>query len=142
MMTNYIYIVASLIPLTLHLIGIYLLHTKSEHLPDNQKTLLTNLSISEIILCAYSIVYSSISYFDLDKETDAIVLCSWCMGSLSFYLILQWITIDRFLYVYLNIKYSIILTARFTRAVVAGIWMLLFALNVVTLVLYLTKRFG
>ena len=109
--------ILSAFAILLHALGLYLLH-KPNSLEVNQKLYLIQMSILEILLivCQNITIYSKIFV----KNTlfhEYASLISYAVG-LSWNNVLIMLTFDRFLQVYLNIKYMLYITERKTKIII------------------------
>ena len=101
----------------LHVLGLYLLH-KPNSLEVNQKLYLIQMSILEILLivCQNITIYLKIFVKNTVFHEYA-SLVSYAVG-LSWNNVLIMLTFDRFLQVYLNIKYVLYITERKTKIII------------------------
>lgn len=108
----------------LHLLGIHLL-TRTRSLRVNQQTYLIHLSILEIIISLNQSIFLGISIFitsntGLYFETyEIFVMIQTCGNIFTWVGLLFLLTLDRFLEVWLNIKYEVYITAVFTKKLVS-----------------------
>ena len=114
----------SLFPITLHILGIYLLHQPNTF-HENQRLYLTNLSFAELlfllplnILPYLRILETSVTLYDY---IALFAICGFAVPWLTMTIAL---TIDRFMQVYLNIKYDLYVTKKITTQVVIGSWLI------------------
>ena len=112
-------VVLCIISLLLHMLGVYLLNrTQSSSIEPNQRLFLLHLSINEII---FTVVCSVWIFIQVLYPTSWWNYYMWiitiCLIGIPRLLIFFMLTLDRFLKVYLNIKYEIYVTGRMTRIV-------------------------
>ena len=108
-----------LVPITLHLIGLYLLHaTRWAHSNKIQRLYLVNLSIAEIVRGVLKFLYPMILIWTGDSRNGA-AFYLWMIqtsgGFLWYILVMVQLTVDRFLEVYLNLRYQIYCTEERTK---------------------------
>ena len=119
-------IVVRLVPMILHAFGLYLLVTvPSLNIKPNQMLLIMNLSVIEILLVFCSWIESLLRiilphvtgfvYVDIVKATG---VCFVYLATMTL------ITIDRFLEVYLNIRYSLYWSRKKMIMFITAIWIL------------------
>ena len=112
-----------LVSIFLHICGIYVLSKISEK-RTNQHVILINLSIVEIILSAFHIVYLTLSLYEYDNTyriqqvIGALVKASYNM----YYLTMILLTIDRFLASKLSFRYAIMLSNRKVLKILICLW--------------------
>ena len=107
----------SIFPIIFHVIGIYLLKQPNQ-LEDNQKLYLIHMSIIEImfsiiqfILLNLKVFLTDVIYFQYTSFISHAVGFSWSN-------VLIMLTFDRFLHVYLNIKYQLYVTKKITKLII------------------------
>ena len=122
---------------TIHLIGLLLLYKAKNCLP-NQRLLTMNLAIAEMVIC-----WGSVAQFNLTPVHDQIGFIIYYAFGIMFLieirLTMLHIIFDRFLEIYMNIKYPLIMTHRNITVLVGAHWTLSviwtiieFTLNVVS----------
>lgn len=124
-MVVYNNIIISIIPLTLHCFGCFLLYTKSINLNSSQKIFLLNLSFSEILLCGVGILYLCLeeAYTDQSRHC-ARVMILYISLFLTYWLIMIALTISRFTEVYLNIRLALYWSTIRTKRLMATFWVI------------------
>lgn len=97
------------IPLVVHTLGIYLLLKvkKNRFYNPTQRIYLINLSISEILVCVLKMLHRVFFLFGYKKISDYIDILQTSGAFLHYMLIMCLLTVDRFLEVYLNLKYPV-----------------------------------
>ena len=107
----------SIFPIILHVIGIYLLRQLNS-LQCNQKLYLIHISIIEILYCIIQCILlnlkvflTDVIYFQYTSFISHAVGFSWSN-------VLIMLTFDRFLHVYLNIKYQLYVTKKITKLII------------------------
>ena len=115
--------VFSIIPITLHIIGIYLLRKISSY-PRNQKLYLIHLSIMEILfivinnnILVYLKIFEAVPVF-----TSYIPVSVLCLIAVPWCIIEMLLILDRLAQVCLNIKYDVYINALMTNAAVVASW--------------------
>ena len=109
--------ILSIIPVTLHALGIYLLHQPNP-VQTNQKLYLINLSVIEILLVLIKNVSLHIKIFADDPtiyECLSLIHDGICFTWMN---VLIGLTIDRFFEVWLNIKYGLYITENKTKLII------------------------
>lgn len=112
----------SFFAVSLHTIGIYLL-SKDRTSRHNQGRYLTHLSLTEIILTLNQQVFVHVSCTDLNNFTNrttydiSTIFQTCCVIPLWIYLLVL-LTYDRFLEIWLNIKYNMYITEQVTKALI------------------------
>ena len=113
----------SLVTLSLHIVGIYLL-SKPNTYQKHQKIYLTNISVLEILFLMTSLAQAYFRYFKCDDCYMyagifflAFIMVSWHNAMIV-------LTIDRYLEIRLNIKYELYISRRLARILVAFSWSL------------------
>ena len=113
------------VPGFLHLFGLYLLYVIKHLGPaEDQRAYLINLSISESGFCFSKMVHRILYLFDY----NVIALKMWIFQTGFFFtevcFIMVLLTLDRFMAIYLNIKYRQYITRRRVKFCIAGSWLL------------------
>lgn len=139
MQTIWTFLVAArFIPLTLHIVGCYLLFTRSSCRNSNERLLLLQLGIAEIFLCLIPFVLSFL-YFNYGDSNPVVIAVYIFQLSffLSFYLFMIVITINRFAEVYLSIRYPLYWSVNHTKKLIVLAWLINLAFFGSLLVYYL-----
>ena len=121
-----------LLPATLHAFGMILLAlTPQERLGISNKMYYINLSLAEFLICSCGIAKRFVS----DRSvTITIILFQYCCGFVAMYLVMISLTVDRFLRVYLNIRFSLYWSDRKTLYMLLGMTLI----NVVAFTVFAT----
>ncbi|XP_057310283.1 olfactory receptor 1B1-like [Hydractinia symbiolongicarpus] len=115
------------LPIILHCSGIYILIKDKRYISATQKILLQNLSVSEILLSSVSILGFIIKdVHGLQSIERRCVLVVFFVINALYFVIMATLTLDRFVEVYMNIKYPIYWSARKMKLLMACEWMLAF----------------
>lgn len=112
------------IPTILHTVGLYMLFTtRITRLAYNQKLYLINISISELLICVFKISHRLFSLYDYSLYSFKLwtIQTSGCFMAYIIFMVL--LSVDRFLEVYLNIKYPIFVTKRTAHFSVLIVWL-------------------
>ena len=129
-----------LLVLVVHLACLYML-LKFSHTCMNQKTLLINISV-------YHVLFASLQMFKLVVNINSFELSAsvWCaiwiiQGSIGFVFILTMhcITIDRFLEVFLHLKYSLYVTNERIRNFIIVSWVVSILMGTALSVLFMVS---
>lgn len=121
MLWEIIRIACPIIPMIIHLFGIYLLWNHNADITRNQKVLLLNLSISELIVCSLTLSEAVATILKGYKISEVIHLL-YLSFIFSYILNMFALAIDRFAQVYLNIKYPLYWSKKKTIYLMAAIW--------------------
>ena len=111
------------VPVILHTVGLYMLFTtRITRLASNQKIYLINISASELSICFLKIAHRLLSLNDQPWLAFKLwtIQTSGCFMAYILFMIL--LSVDRFLEVYLNIKYQLYITSRTARISVISAW--------------------
>lgn len=103
----------------LHALGIYLL-TKPNTLPSNQKLYLINISAAEIAIQIFQTVMLNVMKYP--PIYNELTMFQYYFNCLVWICILNLLTIDRFLAIFLNIKYNLYLTKKNTSRAIKTTW--------------------
>lgn len=141
---NLVNIGVRLIPISLHLLGIYLLSiVPKQNINATQRLLLLNLSIVTVsfLFCTWlaSLVHVLIpsNHFEFLEYISLVQLTGF---SFVYYLAMICITADRFLEMYLNIKYALYWSGRHTLKLMYFIWFIGATFSSVMVILYYKWR--
>ncbi|XP_057298450.1 octopamine receptor beta-2R-like [Hydractinia symbiolongicarpus] len=121
MVWEIIRIACPIIPLILHLFGIYLLWNHNADTTQNQKVLLLNLSVSELIVSSL-ILFENVTTILKGYKMTEVVHLLYLSFIFSHMLSMFALTIDRFAQVYLNVKYPLYWSKKKTVYLMAAIW--------------------
>ena len=107
------------LPVLLHALGlIVLLKTPSQELGLTNKLYFINLSIAELVLSVTGILHRVLS-----KEIFSIIkMVQYLFGSCVMYLVMIFLTLDRFFRVYLNIKFQLYWSDFRTTVLLVTLW--------------------
>ena len=94
-----------------------LINKKQKRLKGNQKMLLITLSVAELTYAVVNIGKLLCSLYNLINLNDAFFTLNFVAGFWMYWVIMTLITIDRFLEIYLNIKYNILCSPKKTKTV-------------------------
>lgn len=112
------------IPLSLHVIGFYLLYTKSAGINKSQKLFLLNLSMSEIMLCVISLVRTICEFmFGSSNTYTTNIYIIFYSFSVTYYMIMICLTLDRLAKFYFNMRYSMYWTPKKTKLLLGIVWL-------------------
>ena len=105
----YVILIFDVLVILTHIMALrVLINKKQKRLKGNQKMLLITLSVAELTYAVINIgmVLGSLQKFT--NLTDAFFTLNFVSGFWMYWVIMTLITLDRFLEIYLNIKYSIL----------------------------------
>ena len=94
-----------------------LINKKQKRLKGNQKMLLITLSVAELTYAVVNIGKLLCSLRNLINLNDVFFTLNFVSGFWMYWVIMTLITIDRFLEIYLNIKYNILCSSKKTKTV-------------------------
>ena len=94
-----------------------LINKKQRRLKGNQKMLLITLSVAELTYAVVNIGKLLCSLYNLINLNDAFFTLNFVARFWMYWVIMTLITIDRFLEIYLNIKYNILCSPKKTKTV-------------------------
>ena len=108
-----------------HALGLLLVYKAKSEVP-NQRIIIMNLALSEMLLCIWIVASYIIPLsMDLFSISDAIFYVE-CFFQLFLYsnvrFVIMHIIIDRFLYIRLNIKYSVYMNTRNLAKIIIAYW--------------------
>ena len=120
-----------IIPTALHVVGMYFLVTlKNLGTAEDQRLYLKHLSMAEIMICIFKIATHVVDLADNHSAAE----CMWVFQTTLFFtvyiLILAALTVDRFLSVYLNLKYPRYVTRTRVHATLIASWSVSAAITV------------
>jgi len=131
----YILIPTSCIPLSLHVFGLLLLwKARTFYRNHSQYLFLVNLSVAELVFVVLGLLMYVTSVFGYEWISFKFTVLQYIGGTLAYFFIMIFITLDRFLEVYLNIKYPLYWGWRGTRNLIVAMWFLSIALSALGLV--------
>ena len=113
----------SIVPLVLHGVGIYLLN-KATSIANNQKLYMTHLSILEISLTVLQTIFLHLKEHPFLIVYYNYVLLVSCVAGFVWNNVLITLTLDRFLQIYLNLKYQLYVTKKWTKFIIAFCYVL------------------
>lgn len=124
-----------------HMIGFYALYlTKQTNINKSQRIFLMNLSLAEIFLCFTAVLKS------VFLQSGYMVVALQCrilqmtVSSLAYYLLMIFLTIDRFSEVYLNIRYPLYWSKQRATWCMLTIWILGVVFLCITLIQQPTNK--
>ena len=116
----------SLVVVLVHLVGFVLLYKTRSQLP-NQRLLILNLALVEVLCGCYMLVIFSVVVSGIEWRTSfgqyAITFCETLLYTRIRFTVLH-IILDRFLEIYMNMKYPIYMTRRVMVVVLTILWFL------------------
>ena len=114
----YVILIFDVLVILTHIMALrVLINKKQKRLKGNQKILLITLSVAEL---TYAVINIGMVLGSLQKFinlTDAFFTLNFVSGFWMYWVIMTLITLDRFLEIYLNIKYSILCSFKKTKTV-------------------------
>lgn len=114
----YVILIFDVLVILTHIMALrVLINKKQKRLKGNQKMLLITLSVAEL---TYAVINIGMVLGSLQKFinlTDAFFTLNFVSGFWMYWVIMTLITLDRFLEIYLNIKYSILCSSKKTKTV-------------------------
>ena len=124
------------IPTVLHIIGIFLLYKAKGEL-KNQRIITLNLAIAEVLICLLNVIILITSHLKtlLTSRYIVILHCLYASLFLTIRFAMLHIIIDRFLDIWLNIKYPIYMSSKNLRRIILGQWFLGFISSITTMLL-------
>ena len=132
------------IPTSLHVVGLYFLITiKNLGTAEDQRLYLKHLSLAEIMICTFKIATHVVELADLHHTAERIWVFQTTLFFTVYILILAALTVDRFLSVYLNVKYPRYVTRKKVHATLLASWSLsaLIAVLIFTLLEHNERRY-
>lgn len=118
--------------IVLHSTGLYLL--TSVRRKRNQDLIIIQLSIAEIGMNVLDITQNIIARYPKNKQSlPYLIIVNCCFFVIPFFLIIIFLTIDRFLEVYFNIRYQVYFRARFVLLFLMSGWCIGFITGIVLL---------
>lgn len=132
----YMLIPTSCVPLFLHVFGLLLLWKirRVSYYNRSQYVFLVNMSVAELVFVVLGLLMYVTSVTGYERISFKFTILQYIGGTLAYFSVMIFITLDRFLEVYLNIKYSLYWSWRYTRNLMVAIWFMSIALSVVGLV--------
>lgn len=116
--------ICRILPLLLHSVGFYLLYTKSTNINSSQRIYILNLSVSEMIMCLVSLIRTVIqAYKGTEDVFFQIFYILFYTYSVTYYVFMIFLTLDRLAEIYLNIKYSLYWSSKKTGYLVGATWL-------------------
>ena len=118
-LVSVLFIAGHSLPTALHMVGILLLY-KIKGGVRNQRVITLNLAIAEMLFCLVNVIILIISLMNMSLSSRYIVNL-YCLFGPLFCVIrfaILHIIIDRFLYIWLNIKYPIYLSSRNLKIII------------------------
>jgi len=113
------------VPAILHLFGLYLLYTVRElDSADDQRLYLKHLSIVELLFCIGKILHRCLAIHGHDDLAYKAWILQTSLLFTVYTLIMILVTLDRFLAIYLNIKYKLYVTKLRINLCVGACWIL------------------
>lgn len=125
---NAVLIAASCLPIFLHTSGLILLRrTRAGHKNKSHWLLLVNLSVAELLFAWLGLTTSLLDIISMETPAFKLRVCHYIGVTLAYFFVIILITIERFLEVYLNIKYPLYWTATYTQCSLFAMWFLCIA---------------
>ncbi|XP_057291881.1 uncharacterized protein LOC130614470 [Hydractinia symbiolongicarpus] len=124
---GFLFIIDS-IPFCLHIVGGYLLYRYCINISKCQKIFLLHLAFSEIVLTGTNTALHllfSVKYFQ-------ITLLLHFNATLPYYLIMIFLTVDRFFQIYLHLTYPLYWSSKHTKFLLGCVWMVTLAILIVS----------
>lgn len=123
MIFDILMVVTNLIVGALHVIGFWLLYvTKKTQMSRNQKIFLMNLSLSEFCLCVLAAVEKLLDFFEETTVRPYLLIINYTIAPLNLFLVMMFLTVDRFFEVYLNLRYPLYWSGKQSRTAMAITW--------------------
>ena len=114
----YVILIFDVLVILTHIMALrVLINKKQKRLKGNQKMLLITLSVAELTYAVINIGMVLCSLQKFINLTDAFFTLNFVSGFWMYWVIMTLITLDRFLEIYLNIKYSILCSSKKTKTV-------------------------
>ena len=130
-----VYIVLYSLVAIVHLAGLILLNKSKNEIP-NQRILLQNIALVEMLLCLGSVTMLAI-WFSVDNRM--IIQCLDALFTNTFFIEMKMavlhIIFDRFLEIFMNIKYPLYMTRKKMLRLLAMHWIFSFTSSIVSLIL-------
>ena len=114
-----------IVPLLLHLFGIFILcRTPSDNLGLTCKLFFVNLSLAEVTVCLFGILKrcDNMNYNGSGNLKYHATLVQYAIGYSLYYLVMMLLTLDRFFRVYLNLKFHLYWPERWNGKILMGCW--------------------
>ena len=108
---------------SLHGLGFFLLHRVNLEL-KNQRLVLMNLAIAEIILCVCVITESICKDFYIISISSHMFIFPLCLSYLIYKSILMYLMIDKTCDIYFHLRYPLIFTQKRTKTIMGSVWLL------------------
>ena len=121
--------ILGLFGITAHGFGIYCL-MKIKERNNNQRIILTNLSIIEICLMSSSFVSGLLSYNEVNNISITITIAINNFFNIAFYFLMTFISIDRLLCLLLHIKYNYFITSKVVKISMVVLWVITLPLSI------------
>ena len=119
----YVLITVSCLPLSLHLVGLLLLwKARLMYCNKSQLLFLVNLSVAEFLFVLLGILMYVSSVTGHSQISYHCTVLQYTGATLAYFLIMIFMTVDRFLEIYLNLKYPLYWNAKSTRNLMAVMW--------------------
>lgn len=107
----------------LHGFGFYLLYlTKHTNINKSQRIFLMNLSFCEMCLCGAAVAKITLLFRGYEKAAYQILIMQLTGFSLAYYLLMLFLTVDRFLEINLNIRYPLYCSRKRARYSMVFVW--------------------
>lgn len=122
---NGILIGTSCVPILLHIVGLVLLQrTRCAYSNKSQWVLLLNLSFAELLFVSFGFTTAMLDMISMETLSFQVLVFHYIGVTLAYFFVIIFITIERFMEVYLNIKYPVYWTVVGTRNVLSVMWFL------------------
>ena len=117
-------IILSFFGIILHVFGIYCL-SKVKRRNNNQKIILTNLSIIEILSMIVAVLFRLLLFYTNEFDIGFTITLGFdTLLYFAFYLSMIFISFDRLLCSILHIKYDYYITSKRVKKVILAIWVI------------------
>lgn len=124
--------------MSLHAIGLYILHTLkgSNTINGSQRIFLFNLSLSEFSVMSCEPIKAVLKFHHQHRLKEFVTIIQLAGFSLVYYFSMVYLTADRFFEMYLNLKYHLYWNELSTRYLMWSVWFICCLVNVVCCLLY------
>ena len=117
------------VPFILHLFGVFILsRTPANNLGFTCKLFFVNLSLAEVTVCLFGILKRFAGIYKKEELKYHATLLQYAIGYSMYYLVMVLLTINRFLRVYLNLKFHLYWPDWWNGKILLGCWIFACAL--------------
>lgn len=128
-------LIAKTVSFWLHILGFYSLYlTKGTNINKSQRVFLMNLSLSEIILCITAAAKRAFILSHHPTVAHQMRITQMTGASMAYYLLMIFLTVDRFSEVHLNIRYPLYWSPQRARYCMAAVWTISVAFTTVFII--------